>query len=96
MVVGVLLVELYFPGANSLKSKRRELRSIRDRIRSNFNVSVSEVDNQDLWQRGSLGIAVAGSDVVPVQELLDKIGDFLQRNWAHLLLDLRSEIIKVL
>jgi len=96
MVVGVLLVELYFPGANSLKSKRRELRSIKDRIRSKFNVSVSEVDNQDLWQRGSLGIAVAGSDVALVQETLGKIGNFLERNWAHLLLDLRSEIIRVL
>ncbi len=93
MIVGVLRVELFIPDAGSLKSKRSELRSIKDRIRRNFNASVSEIDNHDLWQRGTLGIAVAGSDVPFVQETLDRIAGFLERNWAHLLLGLSSEIL---
>ncbi len=95
MIVGVLFVELYFPGVSSLKGKRRELRSMKDRIRKSFNVSVSEVDNHDLWQRGSLGIAIAGGDTAVVQETMDRIRSFIERNWSHLLLDLRGEIIKV-
>ncbi len=95
MIVGVIRVELFIPGANSLKSKRKEIKSIKDRIRSNFNASVSEIDNQDLWQRGSLGIAVTGSDVRFVQETLDRIKSFLEKNWSHLLLELSSDIFDV-
>ncbi len=95
MVVGVLKVDVFLAGSGSLKTKRRELRSIKDRIRSKFNVSVSEIDNQDLWQRGTLGIAVAGSDVRFVKEVLDRIQDFLERNWPHLILEVSEEILKV-
>jgi Uncharacterized protein conserved in bacteria len=62
MFVGVLQVELYIPGSGSLKAKRRVVRSLKDRIRANFNVSVSEVDAQDKWQRAVVGIACIGSD----------------------------------
>ena len=95
MIVGVLRVELYIHGAGSLKDKRRELRSIKDRLRKSFNVSVAEVENQDLWNRGSLGIAVAGSDWNFVQETMDKIREFLERNWPHLVLDIGSEIVRL-
>ena len=91
----MLKVDVFLAGSGSLKAKRRELRSIRDRIRSKFNVSVSEIDNQDLWQRGTLGIAVAGSDVRFVKEVLDRIQDFLERNWSHLILEVSEEILKV-
>ncbi|HHJ63403.1 MAG TPA: DUF503 domain-containing protein [Aquifex aeolicus] len=93
MIVGVLRVELFIPEAGSLKSKRSEIRSIKERIRRSFNASVSEIDNQDLWQRGTLGIAVVGSSAPFVQETLDRITGFLEKNWAHLLLELSSEIL---
>ncbi len=95
MIVGVLRVELYIHGAGSLKEKRRELRSIKDRLRRSFNVSVAEVENQDLWNRGSLGIAVAGSDTVLVQETMDRIREFLERNWPHLILEIGVELFRV-
>ncbi len=95
MVVGVLKVEIFLPGADSLKAKRREVRSIKDRIRSRFNVSVSEVDNQDLRQRGTIGIAVAGGDVGFVKEMLASIQAFVEENWPHLVLEISEEIIKV-
>ncbi|MDQ7039011.1 MAG: DUF503 domain-containing protein [Aquificota bacterium] len=95
MVVGVLKVEVFLPDADSLKAKRREIRSMKDRIRSRFNVSVSEVDNQELWQRGTIGIAVAGGDVGFVRETLESIRTFVERNWPHLILGISGEIIKV-
>jgi len=95
MIVGVLRVELYIHGAGSLKEKRKELRSIKDRLRKNFNVSVAEIGNQDLWNRGSLGIAIAGSDSAFVQETVDRIREFLERNWPHLILEVGSEVFRV-
>ncbi len=95
MILGVLRVELYLHGCGSLKSKRKEIRSIKDRLRRSFNVSVSEVDNQDLWNRGSIGVVVAGSDAAYVQETLDRVREFLEKNWPHLIMDLSGDIIRL-
>ncbi len=95
MVVGVLILELYIPDSGSLKGKRKEIKSIKDRLRKSFNVSVSEIDNHDLWQRSSLGIAVAGGEVSFVQETLDRLRNFLERNWAHLILNISTEVLKL-
>ena len=55
MVIGLLMLDLHFPGARSLKDKRQALRSLETRIRNRFNVSLAEVEHQDLWQRARLG-----------------------------------------
>jgi hypothetical protein len=62
MVVGVLQVELTIPSADSLKAKRMVLRSLKDRIRRNFNVSVVEVDENDHWQSAVLAVVVVSND----------------------------------
>ncbi len=95
MVVGVLRVEIFLPGSDSLKAKRKEIRSMKDRIRSKFNVSVSEVDNSDLWQRSTLGIAVAGGDADAVREVLRSVQNFLEANWPHLILEFWEEVFKL-
>ncbi|NPA41129.1 MAG: DUF503 domain-containing protein [Aquificae bacterium] len=95
MIVGVLIIELFIPQASSLKEKRKEVRSIKDKLRSTFNVSVSEVGNLELWQRASVGVAVAGSDVNHVKETLNKLEGFIERNWSHLLLEVREEILSL-
>jgi uncharacterized protein YlxP (DUF503 family) len=61
MVVGLLSIELYIPGAQSLKEKRMVLRRVKDRVRK-FNVAVSEVEHHDLWQRAGLGIVTISTD----------------------------------
>ncbi|MCB0289065.1 MAG: DUF503 domain-containing protein [Calditrichaeota bacterium] len=68
MIVAVLTVDLYLPGAFSLKDKRMVIRKIKDRLAHKFNISIAEVDFQDKWQRARLGIAQVGSDY----EYLDK------------------------
>ena len=62
MVIGTLEVELIVAESHSLKARRRVVRSLKDRIRSRFNVSVADVGDQDLWQRISLGVAVVTND----------------------------------
>lgn len=62
MFVGIARFELFIPASSSLKDKRQVLRSVTNSVRNKFNVAISEVDHQDLWQRAALGVAcVAGS-----------------------------------
>ncbi len=60
MIVALLSVELYLPGARSLKDKRMVVRRVKDRL-AKFNVAVAEVDHQDLWQRAALGIVTVST-----------------------------------
>ena len=72
MVVGVLRLTLYIPGASSLKDKRQVVRKVVDRLRSRFNVSVAEVGDNDIWQRARIGISAVANDHSFVNEVLDK------------------------
>lgn len=95
MIVGVLILHLFIAESGSLKEKRRYVRSIKDKLRSGFNVSVSEIDNQELWQRATLGVVIAGSDISSIKKSLDKIRDFVNRNWSHLVIDVEQELISL-
>ena len=62
MIVGLLTLDLHIPEANSLKSKRRVIKSLIEKIKNKFNVSISEVDAQNLWQRSVIGIAYVSNE----------------------------------
>lgn len=55
-MIAFLTLELRIEGAHSLKDKRQVLRSLKDRLRTQFNVAVAELDHTDLWQRATLGV----------------------------------------
>ncbi len=78
MVVGILKVDLHIPGNNSLKGKRQVLRSLKDRMKGRFNVSVAEVGGEDLWQRATLGIAVVSNDRSHANRVLSKVVDLIE------------------
>ena len=56
MPIGLLTLELYLPDAQSLKDKRQVLRSLKDRLRSSFNVAVAELDPGPLWNQATIGV----------------------------------------
>ena len=60
--IGVLLVSLYIPSAQSLKDKRMVLKSLKDKVRVKFNTSVAELDQNDKWQVAMIGICMIGND----------------------------------
>ncbi|TET67443.1 MAG: DUF503 domain-containing protein [Candidatus Zixiibacteriota bacterium] len=91
MVIGVLKLELYFSGSGSLKSKRQILKRIKDRTHSRFNVSISEVDNGDLWQRATLGVAVVSKDQRYANGVLSRIADNVEREDATEVIDITME-----
>jgi uncharacterized protein YlxP (DUF503 family) len=62
MPIAYLTIELRIEGAQSLKDKRQVLRSLKDRLRNSFNISIAEIDVTDLWQRATLGVvSISGS-----------------------------------
>ena len=73
MVVGVCTVAIFLPYSQSLKDKRKVLRSLKDRLRSRHNISMAEVDGQDTWQRSVLAIAAVASGRSPLEALFEKI-----------------------
>ncbi len=61
-MIALLTLELRIEGAHSLKDKRQVVRSLKDRLRTHFNVAVAELDQTDLWQRATIGIVgISGS-----------------------------------
>ncbi|MEO0202325.1 MAG: DUF503 domain-containing protein [candidate division WOR-3 bacterium] len=78
MIVGVLEVEIFIPYSNSIKEKRYVLKSIKDKVKSRFNVSVAELDYQDTWQRSKVGFACIGNSANYVNEHLIEVLKFLE------------------
>jgi uncharacterized protein YlxP (DUF503 family) len=78
MIVGAAVVEIHIHGSRSLKERRGVVRSISQRLRNRFNVSVAEVGGQDTWQRAALGLSAAGSDASVVRKLLDRAVTFVE------------------
>jgi len=78
MLVKVLTVDLLIPGSSSLKEKRFVLKSLKERLRSRFNVSVAEVDYQDKWQRTMLAVAIVGSDRESVDGTCSQVRRFVE------------------
>jgi len=62
LVTIILTCQLELPGVSSLKEKRRILKSLVTRLRNSFNISVSEVGDNDIWRRAILGVALVSND----------------------------------
>jgi uncharacterized protein YlxP (DUF503 family) len=77
MIVGVLKLDLVLPENHSLKGKRGILKRIQARVSNQFNVSVAECGNQDLWQSAILGFGIVGSNRPVIEATLQKVVDFI-------------------
>jgi uncharacterized protein YlxP (DUF503 family) len=92
MFIGVCTIEMHIPESGSLKTKRHSLKSLKDRIRSKFNVSVAEVDHNDLWQKASLAVAAVSNDKSYLNQTLDHVLDLVRSVPEVSLLDYHIEI----
>lgn len=79
--VGVITLELRLDDAHSLKDKRHYVKSLKDRLRGKFNVAVSEIDYQDVWQRS----LIAAVTVSPDQARAEQVLQLVEREAASLL-----------
>jgi hypothetical protein len=75
--VALLLVHLHFPDAGSLKSKRKDLASVKAQLHGRMGVAVSEVGHQELWQRATLAAAMTGGSLGVLECAADRVERFL-------------------
>jgi len=78
MVIGLLRLAVRLPEAHSLKEKRWVVKSLVGRIKNRFNVSISEIENQDKWQLATLAVAHVGGERGHANRLLDQVLDFAE------------------
>jgi uncharacterized protein YlxP (DUF503 family) len=71
--VGILTLELRLDDSHSLKDKRHTVKSLKDRLRSKFNVAVSEIDYQDLWQRSLISAVTVSGDHGHAEHVLQQV-----------------------
>jgi uncharacterized protein YlxP (DUF503 family) len=76
--VALLVIDLHFPEAGSLKSKRRELSSIKAQLHTRLGAAVAEVDHHDLWQRGRLTAALTSGSLSALTTMVDGV-----ERWLH-------------
>jgi uncharacterized protein YlxP (DUF503 family) len=91
MHVSVCQIELRIPENQSLKGKRQVIKSIITRLQNRYKVSVAEVDNQNLWQLATLGIACVSNHRRHADETLSNVVKFIIQNYPNVEL-LSSEI----
>jgi uncharacterized protein YlxP (DUF503 family) len=80
MIVGVMTAHLSLHGITSLKGKRSIVKSLIGRLRSRFNISISEVDHQDSKNTAVLGIAVVSNEARFIDQQFDSILDFMRND----------------
>jgi uncharacterized protein YlxP (DUF503 family) len=93
MRIGLVTARIGIPAAQSLKDKRSVLRSLKDRVRQEINVSVAEVGEQDRWQTAELAFATVAATAEIVQGRIADIDRFLHRDPRYHLVDIRTELL---
>ncbi|MEE8374220.1 MAG: DUF503 domain-containing protein [Dehalococcoidia bacterium] len=96
MNIGALIVRLRLPENHSLKGKRKVLKSITAQVSNRFNVSIAEVDDQDLWQLATLGVSCVSNSGRHANEILSHVMNFIEnaRGDAEIV-DYEIEIVHV-
>ena len=93
MLIGVCQIEFLIPGSNSLKSKRFVLQSLKTRLRNKFNISVTEIGENEKWQRSILGISMISNETRMIQKAMQKVINFIDDYNEVEIIDHRIEIL---
>lgn len=93
MVICTLVCQLFIPGCRSLKEKRSQLKPLIARIHREFNVSVSEIDKQDIWDEAVICCALVSNDRRFAEKSISKVISFIETYWKDI--QLTSHTIEV-
>lgn len=80
MFIGIARYELFIPSSVSLKDKRQVLRKVTTVVRNKFNVSIAEVEFQDLWQRAALGVSCVAESMGHCRKVLQEVEKAIARS----------------
>jgi uncharacterized protein YlxP (DUF503 family) len=95
MVIAYALFDLHLPGCRGLKEKRMIVKSLKARIRNEFEISAAEIAHQDLLQRAAIGVAAVGCDQPTLDAVLQHVLRFVEENLDGEILEYRNEFIHV-
>jgi len=91
MIVGVLTAHLSMQGITSLKGKRSIIKSVIGRLKSRFNISISEVDHQDSKTSAVIGISIVSNDTHFIDQQFDAIINFMRNDGRFYLGQIQRE-----
>jgi uncharacterized protein YlxP (DUF503 family) len=81
--VAVLVIDLHFPDAGSLKAKRKDLASVKAQLHGRLGAAVSEIDHQDTWQRATLAAALTGGSLAVLTSHADRVERWLDSRFPE-------------
>jgi uncharacterized protein YlxP (DUF503 family) len=81
--VAVLVIDLHFPDAGSLKAKRKDLASVKAQLHGRLGAAVSEIDHQDTWQRSTLAAALTGGSLAVLSAHADRVERWLDARFPE-------------
>ena len=84
-------LEVNISGSSSLKDKRRVIKSLKDRLKNNFNLAIAEVGALDEWQRAEIAIVTVSNDIRHANSLISKAVNFVESNVNVELIDYEIE-----
>lgn len=93
MVVGLGVIKFRLHGVRSLKEKRRIVKAIISQVRNNFNISISEVGSNDIYQRAEIGFALVGNDTRVINAKIDKVFNLADELGLAEIIDTELEVI---
>ncbi len=92
MIIAAALITLIIPENDSLKGKRRVVKSVVEKVRHKFEAAVAEVGDNDLWQKAKIGIALVGNDSQLLSSRLQQIMKFIENNYIAEIIDSQVEL----
>jgi hypothetical protein len=95
MVVGICQIRLIIYDTFSLKEKRRILKSIVEKVRNRFPVSIAEVGDHELWQSAIIGCCLVSNEQVFVRSAIDKVIHFIENLYLAEVIVLHTEVIHI-
>ena len=93
MTIAIMRLILFISNSNSLKSKRMVLHSLKVRLRNKFNIAISEVADEDKWQKSTLAIVGVGKDKRYIGSQFSKIINFIENFKQASIVDYELEMI---
>ncbi len=93
MVIGAITIKIHIPWSHSLKEKRMVVKSICAKVHNKFNVSIAEIDDQDLHQIIVLGISYVATDKAQADSIADHVINFIESSTEGVFVSIEREIV---
>lgn len=93
MIVGIVQVEIFLYEVNSLKEKRHIVKSLIERLKSRFNISIAETSDLDIWNKGVIGFSVVGNSSDFVASNISRVLNFIDNDGRLEIINQSIEII---